>query len=102
LAEEGSPVWRDTLAVPATSGNPKAAFAFINFVLRPDILARLGESSGYSVAGKNSREFLPEKLRNHPVLYPSDSVRERFEPELMLPPAADELMKRWDRLRGSR
>ncbi|MCL1939584.1 MAG: spermidine/putrescine ABC transporter substrate-binding protein [Desulfovibrionaceae bacterium] len=101
-AKEGSPVWIDTLAVPAAAGNPKAAFAFINFVLRPDILARLGESSGYAVAGKKARELLPEELRNQPALYPPDSLRERFEPELMLPPAADDLMKRWNKLRGNR
>jgi len=102
LAKEGSPVWIDTLAVPAAAGSPDAAFAFINFVLRPDILARLGENSGYSVAGKKARELLPAEFRNHPALYSPDSLREHFEPELMLPPAADDLMKRWSRLRGNR
>ena len=99
FAREGSPVWIDTLAVPANAVNPEAAFAFIDFVLRPDILARLGESSGYAVSVAKARALLPEKLRDNPLLYPPEGVRKHFEPELMLPPEADELMRQWSRLR---
>ena len=102
FAEEGSPLWIDTLAVPLDSGNPNAAFAFINFVLRPDILARLSESSGYAVAGEKARRLLPEDLRNNALMYPREGLRDRFEPELMLPHSADALMKRCNKLRDSR
>ena len=102
FAREGSPVWVDTLAVPANAANPEAAFAFINFVLRPDILARLGESSGYAVSVAKARALLPEEMRDNPLLYPPQSLREHFEPELMLPAEADELMRQWNRLRDTR
>ena len=96
--EEGSPVWVDALAVPKSASNPEAAFAFINFVMRPDVLARLGEEAGYAVAGKEAQALTSRDLRDNPVVYPSLELRRRFEIELMLPDV-DDLVKRWNKIR---
>ena len=98
--KEGSPLWIDTVAVPAHSANPEAAQAFINFMLRPENLAKLSEQSGYAVAEKAAVTLLPESLRKNIVVYPPEQLRYRFEPELMLPPAElDKLEKRWIKLK---
>lgn len=98
--KEGTPMWIDTLAIPANSANARAAHAFIDFVLRPENLARLGEESGYAVAEKAAVERLPESLRTNTAVYPLEQLRAKFEPELMLPPAIlGKLEKRWIKLR---
>jgi putrescine transport system substrate-binding protein len=37
--KEGAQLWFDMLAIPADAPNPEAAHAFINFLLRPEIMA---------------------------------------------------------------
>lgn len=98
--KEGSPLWIDTVAVPANSASPEAAQTFINFMLRPENLAKLSEQAGYAVAEKTAVALLPESLRKNIVVYPPEQLRYRFEPELMLPPAVlDKLEKRWIKLK---
>ena len=98
--KEGSPLWVDTIAVPANAPNPEAAQRFIDFVLRPENLARLSEQSGYAVAEKAAVARLPEPLQKNTIIYPSEQLRSRFEPELMLPPdMIERLEKRWIKLR---
>lgn len=101
LPKEGSPVWINTLCVSSHSKNPDAAHAFINFILRPDILARISESSGTAVAGLPAQELLPDSLRNNTVVYPPAEFRYRFEAEKPLPPEADALHRRWLKIQNS-
>ena len=98
--KEGSPLWIDTMAIPAGGANPEGAQAFINFVLRPENLARLSEGSGYAVAEKAAESRLPESLRKNTIVYPPEQLRYKFEPELMLPLAQlGGLEKRWTKLK---
>lgn len=98
--EEGSPAWIDTMAVPVTSGNPEAAFQFINYVMRPEILARLGEETGFGLTVPAAWALLPRHLQENAVVYPPLELRRSFEPELMLPAMADSLEKRWNKLKA--
>lgn len=97
---EGSPLWVDAIAVPAGAPSPEAAFRFIDYVLRPDNLARLCEETGYAVAGRKAVAMLPESLRNNAVVFPPASVRKGFESEMMLPPAAAPLERRWNKIKN--
>lgn len=96
---EGSPAWIDTMAVPASAERPEQAFQFIDYVLRPEVLARLASEAGWAITVPEARERLDETVRNNPVLYPPLELRRSFEAELMLPGAADALEKRWRRLK---
>lgn len=98
--KEGSPMWIDTLAIPANAPNPEAAHAFINFMLRPKNLAKVSKNLGHAVPAPAAVALLPKALQQNTIVYPPEQLRDRFEPELMLPPAImDSLEKRWARLK---
>ncbi|MDP3815520.1 extracellular solute-binding protein, partial [Pseudomonas sp.] len=44
IPTEGSLMWFDTMAIPADAPHPKAAHAFIDFMLRPESIAELTNS----------------------------------------------------------
>jgi len=45
--KEGAEIGFDMLAIPADAPHKEAALAFINFVLRPDIMARITTATRY-------------------------------------------------------
>ncbi len=47
---EGAGVFVDHLAVPRRAPNPRAAHAFLNYVLRPEVAAEIAEQTGYGPA----------------------------------------------------
>jgi spermidine/putrescine transport system substrate-binding protein len=55
--------WIDTYALPAKGRNDEAAYAWINFNLRPDIAARVGTAVGSFTSVKAAEEKMPARLR---------------------------------------
>ncbi len=48
LPKEGGMAWTDTFMIPTVAENPDGAHLFIDFMLRPDIAAKVIEQSGYT------------------------------------------------------
>ncbi len=79
VPKEGSNIWLDLFAIPKGAENIDEAHAFINFFLRPDIMAKNAEWVGYSIPSDEGRKLLPEDVRDNPVAYPDPQVHNRLE-----------------------
>jgi len=55
--------WVDTFTLPAGGENDEAAYAWINFVMRPDIAAKIVNSAGSFSASAGSDDLVDPKLR---------------------------------------
>ena len=89
LPAEGSTLWIDSLAIPASAPHPRAAHAFIEYTLRPEIAARISGVTGYGSPNQAAIPLLP-----NPVRYPDAGEMSRLEIQQDLG-AATEL---WDRV----
>lgn len=69
--ESGALGWIDTFAIPRRSENEEAAYKWINFVMQPEIAARITNASGNFTASKGADEFVKADLR--------DAYRESFD-----------------------
>jgi spermidine/putrescine transport system substrate-binding protein len=56
----GALAWIDTFAIPRKGQADDAAYKWINFVLRPDIVKLMSDSTGAISAVKNGIDLLPE------------------------------------------
>jgi len=56
--------WIDTFAIPRRSENEEAAYKWINFVMQPEIAARITNASGNFTASKGADEFVNAELRD--------------------------------------
>lgn len=45
LPREGAPMWSDVMMVPTNAPHAQEAYAFINYILRPDVIARISNRS---------------------------------------------------------
>jgi putrescine transport system substrate-binding protein len=78
IPQEGTLVWIDTWAIPANSLNVDAAHRFLDFVLRPDVVAKNSNAIGYANAVPASLPLLNAEVRDDPTIYPPEELRKRF------------------------
>ena len=77
--EEGGIFWMDNLAIPANAKNRAGALKLINFLLRPDVAAKVAETIGYPTPNLAAKKLLPKEVANDPSLYPPAAVVEKGE-----------------------
>jgi putrescine transport system substrate-binding protein len=100
---EGAQLAFDMLAVPADAPNPEAAMAFIDFVLRPEMMAAITNHTRYPNAVPASRPLLAPEVRDDPNVYPPAEVLANSFVAGTPPPAAERLRTRlWSRFKAGR
>jgi spermidine/putrescine transport system substrate-binding protein len=55
--------WIDTFAIPSKGRNDAAAYAWINFNMRPEIAARVAKSAGNFTASQGADQLMDAKLK---------------------------------------
>ncbi|MEO7399378.1 MAG: extracellular solute-binding protein [Polaromonas sp.] len=61
--KSGALGWIDTYAIPAKGRNDAAAYAWINFNMRPEIAAKVAGSAGNFTAAKGADQLMDAKLK---------------------------------------
>jgi len=61
--KSGAMGWIDTFAIPAKGRNDAAAYAWINFNMRPEIAAKVAASAGNFTASKGADQLMDAKLK---------------------------------------
>ena len=68
---EGAHLFVDSLAIPKSAKHIANAELFINFVLRPEISAKISEAFPYLNPNAAARELLTPAQRNNPASFPT-------------------------------
>ena len=63
--KSGALGWIDTFAIPAKAKNVKGAYAWINFMLKPENAAYFTNKEGYGTASKGANEFLDKEIKDN-------------------------------------
>jgi putrescine transport system substrate-binding protein len=78
IPKEGSQVWFDVFTIPADAPNPEAAYKFLDFMLRPEIIARASNSTNYANANQAATALVNADVRDDPNVYPTPDVFQRL------------------------
>jgi putrescine transport system substrate-binding protein len=100
LPKEGGAFNIDVAAIPADAPDVDAAHTFINFLLRPEIMAAITNETGYSNAVRAADALVKPELKNDPVVYPPADVQAK----LYTNPPAEQVFERartraWTRIK---
>ena len=79
LPKDGSAVWTDNFAIAHTAVNIEGAYAFINFMLRPENAARNAEYVGYSTPNEKAKELMDPEVVSDETFYPSEEIINSLE-----------------------
>lgn len=72
--QEGCTIWGDSMCVPRSARNKRAAHEWMNYILRPEVGAALSEATGYGTPNAAAA-----KLLETPVPYPTEDELRRLE-----------------------
>lgn len=75
--KEGYILSIDNLAIPVGAVHLEEAYQFINFLLRPDIAAKISILTGYATPNRSARNYLPKKLLSNSMVYPDKATLQR-------------------------
>jgi putrescine transport system substrate-binding protein len=71
VPKEGAVVWNDVMVVPKDAPNTKEAHVFINYLMRPEVIAPITNYVAYANANKAATKLVDEEIRNDPGIYPT-------------------------------
>ncbi len=100
IPKEGTQVWFDLMAIPKDAPNVAEAHAFINHILKPEVVAQISNEVGYANPNEAATPLVNEALRNNPGAYPPPDVQSRLYTLKPLPMAAERVRTRtWTRIK---
>ena len=86
----GAIAWMDTFALPARGRNDAGAYAWINFVMRPEMAARVAKSIGNFSAAKGADQLMDPRVRaQFAATFPDGLKNIRWYPAI--PPGLEEI-----------
>ncbi|MDA0662746.1 MAG: polyamine ABC transporter substrate-binding protein [Proteobacteria bacterium] len=100
LPKEGAQAVIDVMAIPADAPHPVNAHAFINFMMRPDVVGPITNAVGYANAVDGAEAFVSKERLKDPVVYPTKATRDRMFVVPLKSPSYDRLRTRsWTRIK---
>jgi spermidine/putrescine-binding protein len=99
---EGFPLYADNSVILRESKHQDLAYDFIDYILRPEVAAKIAIEMRTATANGAARAILPAAQRENTVLYPTPDVLARGEWFKALPVATQRLRDRyWTEIKAS-
>ena len=93
----------DMLGIPADAPHPENALRFIEYLLRPAVIADITNAVWYPNPNLPATALVMPAIRNDPAVYPPEEVRRRLYVDLPAPAAYERARTRaWTRLKSGR
>jgi putrescine transport system substrate-binding protein len=103
VPREGGNLWFDMLSIPADAQNVEQAHAFINYLLKPQVVAEISEYVGYANANSQADGLMDQQIRRDPSIYPPAEVQAKLYISSEPPAEIMRWMTRsWNRLKSGR
>src|SRR5580658_4548479 len=78
VPKEGANETFSSLLIPEGAPHPEAALAFINFIMRPDVIAEISNTIFYGNDNIASRPLVSPAILNDVTLYPTPEIEARL------------------------
>jgi putrescine transport system substrate-binding protein len=82
VPKEGSILWFDMLAIPKDAPDPDSAYAYLNYIMTPKVIADISNFKRYANPNTASEPLVSESVRNDPGIYPPPEQRQKLAVQL--------------------
>ncbi|SDT20755.1 putrescine transport system substrate-binding protein [Halopseudomonas xinjiangensis] len=103
IPKEGAQLWFDMMAIPKDASNPDNAHTFINYILRPDVVAPITDYVAYANPNEAANELVDPEIIGDPAIYPTEETMKKLYVAKPRPMAAQRVMTRaWNRVKSGK
>ncbi|MDQ1326892.1 MAG: transporter substrate-binding protein [Candidatus Poribacteria bacterium] len=79
IPKEGTDIWIDNMCIPKGAKNKEIAEKFVNYILRPEVIADISNFTWYANANSASLALIKPEIRDNPVIFPPKEVLDKCE-----------------------
>jgi putrescine transport system substrate-binding protein len=94
VPKEGSDLFYDMLVIPKDAKHPDNAHAFINYLMRPEVIAKITNYVSYANANLAALPRVDESIRTNPNIYFTDEMKPRMFAQKVLPAKINRVITR--------
>jgi putrescine transport system substrate-binding protein len=100
VPKEGSNIWFDAMLIPKDAPNVENAHLFLNYMLRPDVIAECTNYTYYANGNQASKALVLPEILEDPAIYPDAETQKRMFPSVVRDEAMQRVITReWTRLK---
>lgn len=75
---EGAAIWFDMVAMPADAPDEKAAYSFMNYLLRPDVMAGITNYVHYANGNEQADALVSPEIKADTKVYPTPAMMDKL------------------------
>ena len=103
IPKEGAAIWFDMVAMPADAPDEKAGYAFMNYLLRPDVMASVTNYVHYANGNAAADSLVDPAIKADTKVYPSPEMMGKLFALQAMPLNIDRVRTRvWNTIRTGR
>lgn len=103
IPKEGAAIWFDMVAMPADAPDEKAGYAFMNYLLEPQVMADITNSVHYANGNSAADSLVDPEIKADTKIYPSDEMMGKLFALEAMPLNIDRIRTRvWNTIRTGR
>ena len=103
IPKEGAGSFYDMVAIPKDAENVEAAYAWMNYLMEPEVMAEITNSVRFPNGNKAATPLVNKDISGDPSIYPPDDVKEHLYAISDLPPATLRLLTRsWTKIKSGK
>lgn len=78
VPKEGAQMWFDQMAIPADAQHVAEAHEFLNYMMKPEVIAKSSNYVLYANGNKASQQFIDEAILEDPAIYPDAATLQKL------------------------
>ncbi|MDN2580223.1 polyamine ABC transporter substrate-binding protein [Aquibium sp. ELW1220] len=99
IPKQGAQMWFDQMAIPADAPHTEEAHEFLNYMMRPEVIAKASNYVFYANGNAASKDLLDEEVIGDPAVYPDDETMNKLFTTVPLDARTQRLVTRiWTRV----
>jgi putrescine transport system substrate-binding protein len=103
IPKEGALAFFDVFALPSDAKNTDEAYQFLNYLMKPEVIANISNTVYYANANKAATPLVNEDVRNNPGIYPPADVRAKMFTLSVQTPKIDRVITRaWTKVKSGK
>jgi putrescine transport system substrate-binding protein len=78
LPKQGAQMWFDEMAIPADAKHVEEAHIFLNYMMRPEVIAKASNFVSYANGNLASQQFIDDGIKSDKSVYPDAETMKRL------------------------